>query len=235
MNSDSDSVQRQLKINYLDKLFNSYVDAVKRGSLQHTFTALLSVVLVLVSVNYLTVSQGWTMAGLTFSVPQPAILIGGALLLTWRHLLVATLGLQQGMAARAIWRLYRELGLEDPTLTEELSLFDRPDGIALFVPLHSFYSSYGTQVIFLIVVAVQFSAVWVLPIAAQVFVAHRLFSSLGARWWLLSTYGVLGPLLALYYAQLIRMLIRGQGTTETSPSLSPQISGPTPSSVEPKL
>lgn len=226
MSLGSTSAQGQLKSNYLDKLFTTYTDCLKRTGFQITFTAVLSIVLLLLSVNYLNVSQGWTMAGLTFSVPQPALLIGGSLFLMWRHLLVVSLSLQQRMAGSAIWRLYRELGFEDPTLTEQLPLFDRPDGIALFVPFHLFYESYGTQLILLITVVVQMIAAWLLPIVAQVLVAYRLLAIFGLRWWILSAYAILGLLLGLYYAQVLRLLLSDQDTEKALPTLP--LSGPNP-------
>jgi hypothetical protein len=215
MSPEIDSTIRQLKSNYLDKLFTTYTDASKRIALQITFTTVLSIMLVLVSVGYLTVSQGWTIAGLTFNVPLPALLVGGALFLMWRHLLIVGVGLQQGMAARAIWRIYCELGLEDPTLTEDLDMFDRPDGIGLFVPLHSFHGSYGTQIIFLIDMGVQLCAGWLLPMAVQVLVARKLVIMFGTHWWLISAYALFSLLLGLYYAQIFRLWV-GEGTKERS-------------------
>jgi len=198
-----------LKLDYLSKLHSTLLETGRAVNRDMIWCMLLSFVIIILSSGLAVVDSKITLLGLNLGVPTWFIPFCTGWLLTFIFVRMLGLTFHDDRILKTILRLYRELGYDDTSLkATELSPLEHPNIMSLIGSKENLPIGRASNLLAVLFVA----AIFLFPFIAQVFLACRMFITLGPNWWLILAFLLMLSLMLFYLSAFIRGMVSLGGT-----------------------
>ena|SRR2546423_2147340 len=179
--------ETDFEIDYVSKCAEALSSTTQSMTSSALLLIILSFMMVAVASGLVSVDQELSVAGLKLVAPSWLILVGGGWSIAGIYSHFVGLKIREAGFIDTIHRLYKRIGYSDESFTDTSKIGPFAPANVIEIPLLNWENetSFFGKLLYVINSALILVLMFLLPIAVQIFIAYKLISLFGWRWWVL--------------------------------------------------